>query len=66
MAGADEVLRAAIERDDALEDAGMHADDRQTCWTHQSWSKDCADDPMHTNPTSYVLTPLYPLLRRGN
>lgn len=48
-------LAAAIERDNQREDAGMHADDRTTCYTHQSWAEDCADDPMHTNPTHYVL-----------
>lgn len=47
----DRKLAAAIERDNQREDAGMHGDDRQTCWTHQSWAKDCADDPMHTNPS---------------
>lgn len=36
-------LAAAIERDNRLEDAGMHPDDRATCHTHQSWADDCAD-----------------------
>ncbi|MGA5442205.1 hypothetical protein ACPCKW_22165 [Streptomyces griseoincarnatus] len=36
-------LTAAIERDDRLEEAGMHADDRVTCWAHQAWAADCAD-----------------------
>ncbi|MCF3119291.1 hypothetical protein IPZ68_06150 [Streptomyces arenae] len=40
-------LAAAIQRDNELEDAGMHGDDRQTCWTHQCWAEDCAD--LHTN-----------------
>ncbi|MFD3416754.1 hypothetical protein [Streptomyces decoyicus] len=34
-------LAAALKRDDQLEDAGMHADDRVTCYTHQSWAEDC-------------------------
>lgn len=44
---------AALAREDELEDAGMHADDRTTCWTHQCWAEDCADHPMHTNPSAY-------------
>ncbi|MEU5421106.1 hypothetical protein [Streptomyces sp. NPDC020667] len=36
-------LAAAIARDDRLEDAGMHADDRQTCYRHRSWADECAD-----------------------
>ncbi|MEU0625001.1 hypothetical protein ABZ329_29590 [Streptomyces rubiginosohelvolus] len=36
-------LYSAIERDNQREDAGMHSDDRQTCWSHQSWSEDCDD-----------------------
>ncbi|MFF8784807.1 hypothetical protein [Streptomyces sp. NPDC015125] len=40
----DKKLAAAIERDNQREDAGMHADDRDTCWTHQSWAADCEDD----------------------
>ncbi|MEV6141905.1 hypothetical protein [Streptomyces sp. NPDC051992] len=36
-------LAAAIQRDNELEDAGMHGDDRRTCWTHQSWAEDCED-----------------------
>ncbi|TBO57035.1 hypothetical protein EYS09_24830 [Streptomyces kasugaensis] len=43
-------LAAALARDDRLEDAGMHADDRQTCWTHQSWAEDCED--RHARPTA--------------
>jgi hypothetical protein len=46
----DRELAAAIERDDRFEDAGMRSDDRETCWTHQCWVTECADDPMHTNP----------------
>ncbi|MEU7158859.1 hypothetical protein [Streptomyces chrestomyceticus] len=38
----DTKLTAAIERDDRREDAGMHADDRATCHTHQAWADDCA------------------------
>ncbi|MFE5579858.1 hypothetical protein [Kitasatospora sp. NPDC056531] len=44
-------LADAIERDNRLEEAGMHGDDRRTCWAHQCWAEDCADDPMHTNPS---------------
>ncbi|MFJ2709064.1 hypothetical protein ACIO3R_38570 [Streptomyces sp. NPDC087428] len=36
-------LYDAIQRDNEREEAGMHADDRVTCWTHQSWSADCND-----------------------
>ncbi|MYZ34895.1 hypothetical protein GT002_07205 [Streptomyces sp. SID4917] len=36
-------LAVAIGRDDQLEEAGMHADDRVTCWAHQTWAADCAD-----------------------
>lgn len=43
-------LDAAIERDNQREDAGMHADDRQTCYTHQSWAADCEDT--HLRPTA--------------
>jgi hypothetical protein len=37
-------LYDAIQRDNQKEDAGMHGDDRQTCWTHQSWADDCDDN----------------------
>jgi hypothetical protein len=37
-------LAEAIERDNQLEDAGMHGDDRKTCHTHQTWAEDCDDD----------------------
>ena len=43
-------LAAAIERDNQREDAGMHADDRQTCYPHQSWAADCEDQ--HRTPTA--------------
>ncbi|MFJ5679516.1 hypothetical protein [Streptomyces sp. NPDC093097] len=43
-------LAAALTRDDRLEDAGMHADDRSTCHTHQSWAEDCED--RHRQPTA--------------
>ncbi|MER7773195.1 hypothetical protein [Kitasatospora sp. NPDC096140] len=46
----DTALAAAIEEDDRREDAGMHPDDRRTCWTHQCWAEDCADRRMHTDP----------------
>lgn len=36
-------LAAAISRDDSLEDAGMHADERVTCSAHQARAQDCAD-----------------------
>lgn len=36
-------LTDAIDRDNELEDRGMHGDDRRTCWTHQSWAEDCED-----------------------
>lgn len=44
-------LAAAIQRDNELEDAGMHGDDRKTCCSHQSWAADCADQPFHTQPS---------------
>ncbi|MFF4493391.1 hypothetical protein [Streptomyces sp. NPDC001546] len=47
----DKKLAAAIERDNALEDAGLHGDDRATCWTHQGWAVDCETDPAHTHPS---------------
>ncbi|GAA2838489.1 hypothetical protein RMN57_13165 [Kitasatospora sp. CM 4170] len=47
-----EELAAALAEDDAAEDAGMHGDDRRTCHTHQCWAEDCADQPMHTNPSA--------------
>lgn len=43
-------LRDAIARDNAREDAGMHADDRQTCHTHQAWAADCENQ--HQRPTA--------------
>lgn len=43
-------LAAALARDDAREDAGMHANDRQTCHTHQAWATDCEDS--HLQPTA--------------
>lgn len=46
-------LAAAIARDDEAEDAGMHADDRQTCHTHQTWSADCAGERVHANPSAF-------------
>lgn len=36
-------LYDAIERDNQREEAGMHADDRTTCWPHQSRAEDCED-----------------------
>jgi len=47
----DTKLAAAIERDNELEDAGMHGDERRTCWTHQCWAADCETDPIHTSPS---------------
>ncbi|MGW6412348.1 hypothetical protein ACWF95_34890 [Streptomyces vinaceus] len=44
-------LAAAIQRDNEREEAGMHCDDCQTCWIHQSWAADCADNPVHTEPS---------------
>lgn len=43
-------LAAALQRDDQLEDAGMHGDDRTTCHTHQAWAEDCED--RHSTPTA--------------
>lgn len=37
----DKKLAAALKRDDAREAAGMHADDRETCYTHQCWATEC-------------------------
>jgi hypothetical protein len=38
-------LTAALTRDDAAEDRGMHGDDRLTCWQCQSWA-DHAHHPL--------------------
>lgn len=46
----DKKLAAALKRDDDLEDAGMHADDRKTCHTHQCWATDCENQ--HRRPTA--------------
>ncbi|MBB4920903.1 hypothetical protein [Streptosporangium saharense] len=35
-------LAEALRRDDLAEEAGMHANDRVTCWTHQCWAEECA------------------------
>lgn len=43
-------LAAALRRDDAREDAGMHADERETCHTHQCWAAECED--RHQRPTA--------------
>lgn len=47
-------LAAALTADDAAEDAGMHADGRTTCHTHQSWFADCVTNPdgVHANPVT--------------
>jgi hypothetical protein len=49
----DKKLATAIERDNKREDAGMHADERQTCYTHQTWAADCANEIVHTNPSPF-------------
>ncbi|MGW0868773.1 hypothetical protein [Streptomyces sp. NPDC002611] len=36
-------LARVIAREDALEAAGMQADERTTCYTHQTWAVECAD-----------------------
>jgi hypothetical protein len=36
-------LAAAIQRDNEREEAGMHADDRATCYMHRCWASDCED-----------------------
>lgn len=38
----DKKLAAALARDDQLEDEGVPADDRATCYTHQAWATDCS------------------------
>jgi hypothetical protein len=43
-------LTAQLAADDQAEDDGMHADERRTCFTHQSWLADCVSDPSHSNP----------------
>ncbi|MFE4399098.1 MULTISPECIES: hypothetical protein [Streptomycetaceae] len=43
-------LAAALARDNDKEDAGMHADDRETCFTHQAWAGDC--ESRHVRPTA--------------
>lgn len=37
-------LAEAMQRDDDLEDAGMPAADRITCFLHQSFTEDCLDE----------------------
>ncbi|MDX3230611.1 hypothetical protein [Streptomyces sp. ME19-01-6] len=46
----DKRLAAALQRDDAREDAGMHPDDRETCHTHQCWATEC--EGQHRRPTA--------------
>ncbi|MGW2371695.1 hypothetical protein [Kitasatospora sp. NPDC001683] len=46
-------LAAALKRDDDAEDAGMHPDERNTCWTHQCWASECENDPFHTRPVPF-------------
>lgn len=48
----DRRLSDAIKRDNEQEDAGMHADDRETCWTHQTWAEECANCPVHIDPST--------------
>jgi hypothetical protein len=43
-------LAAQLAADSKAEDAGMDADNRLTCYTHQSWLADCISDPSHSNP----------------
>jgi hypothetical protein len=38
-----EILAAALAADDAAEDAGMHADDRLTCWSCKTWADHAHD-----------------------
>ncbi|MCX4665107.1 hypothetical protein OG453_00205 [Streptomyces sp. NBC_01381] len=47
-----ELLAKAIEEDNRREAAGIHGDDRRTCWTHQCWADECAEHPLHTHPLS--------------
>lgn len=55
-------LAAAITRDNQREDAGMHADDRVTCYSHQSWAADCENQ--HRRPTAGQLLAEAAELRR--
>lgn len=55
-------LAAALARDDRREDAGMHADDRATCHTHQTWAETCEDQ--HARPTAGQLLAEAAELRR--
>ncbi|MFE9003110.1 hypothetical protein ACFYOY_13355 [Streptomyces sp. NPDC007875] len=43
-------LADALKRDDQREAAGMHADDRDTCYTHQCWATECENQ--HRRPTA--------------
>ncbi|MDX3065572.1 MULTISPECIES: hypothetical protein [Streptomyces] len=36
-------LARTIAREDALEEAGMPADERTTCYAHKAWAFECAD-----------------------
>ncbi|MBB4920964.1 hypothetical protein FHS44_008117 [Streptosporangium saharense] len=40
-------LAKALRRDDLAEEAGMHPDDRLTCWTHQCWEDECTGRAPH-------------------
>lgn len=44
-------LAAALAKDDAAEEAGMHGDDRSTCWQCQSWA-----DHAHIPYTGHRIT----------
>lgn len=46
-------LAAALARDDKREAAGMHPDERATCYTHQTWAENCQDG--HRRPTAEQL-----------
>ncbi|MFJ3793851.1 hypothetical protein [Kitasatospora sp. NPDC090091] len=46
-------LAAAIARENRAEDAGMHADDRTTCYPHQDWAENC--EGRHVRPTAESL-----------
>jgi hypothetical protein len=50
----DSKLRKQLVADDKAEDRGMHPDDRETCYTHKTWSENCADKEFHTNPFARI------------
>lgn len=45
-------LADALAHESRMENQGMHPDERFTCYTHQSWTYQCAEDRSHANPVT--------------